>query len=78
MTQTPRGTESTFRPGPCPEGLNSTPPVPLPRAFPRHGAAMDTLIAPPPSRLRTVTGAFVAVALLVSPLLAVLWLASPR
>jgi hypothetical protein len=39
---------------------------------------MDTLIAPPPSRLRTVTGAFVAVALLVSPLLAVLWLASPR
>jgi hypothetical protein len=39
---------------------------------------MDTLIAPPPSRLRTITGAIVAVVLLLSPLLAVLWLASPR
>jgi hypothetical protein len=39
---------------------------------------MDTLIAPPPSRLRTIAGACVAVALLVSPLLVVLWLANPR
>lgn len=37
---------------------------------------MDTLIAPPPSRLAAAFGAVVALAVLTAPLLAYLWAVS--
>lgn len=37
---------------------------------------MDTLIAPPPSRLAAVTGAVIALFVLVAPLLAFVWAVS--
>ncbi len=37
---------------------------------------MDTLIAPPPSRIATVIGAVTALGLLVGPLVAFLWAVS--